>query len=329
VRRDELAGPDAHGRGRLQPGDQLPGAAEHGQPWSEIRRTAVEIHRGAELANKKDRVGAGRTVKRAGTVNHVPPARLEFPVAVEDLYPMVFPVRHVHPAVGVADDVVRQVEFAERHAVTAPGEKQCAVGRVLVHPRVPVSVADVDVPLGRQRRVGAAVEGQATVEGRGLAAWPAQPHQQAAVQRVPGHGVVSVIGAVEGLVCGEEDTVRVAEEPLPPGALDVAGRVEDDHGVLTPVEDEDPVVPVYRHAGHVAEVPALGQPRPVGNGFVGVRPRAELDRRWRLQIHDPPSFTYRRLNTVYKNWLAMSRRHRVTGSRDRSPGPGRPRRSAA
>src|SRR6266571_4012012 len=82
---------------------------------------------------------------------HVVPLGLILAVAVEHLDAMVLAVGDIHPAVGVAADVVGNVELARVGAGSSPRAKQGAVGRVLVDARVPVAVRDIEIALRRQR----------------------------------------------------------------------------------------------------------------------------------------------------------------------------------
>ena len=77
----------------------------------------------------------------------VVPLRLVPAVAVEDLDAMVLAVGHVHPAVRVAADVVRDVELAGIGARLAPRQRSVPSGRILVDAGVAVAVGDVEVAL--------------------------------------------------------------------------------------------------------------------------------------------------------------------------------------
>src|SRR5262249_20307508 len=102
---------------RLEPGRALPQAREHlalrrvdADAWPDIPHVVVDAHTAADLADVEARLGAPRQVESRGTV-HVDPLRLELPVAVEHLHAVILTVGDVHPAVGVAADVVRDVEL--------------------------------------------------------------------------------------------------------------------------------------------------------------------------------------------------------------------------
>ena len=172
---------------------------------------------------------------------HVVPLRLVFAVAVEHLDAVVFAVGDVDPAVGVAADVVGDVELAGIGAGLAPGHHQLAVRRVFVDARVAVAVGDVEVALRRQRGVGAAVERLAAHIGRRLAG-DADRQQHLAVEGALADRVVAVVGQPDRLVRRHVDAVRPREDALAPGAQQVAVAVEHEHRVLAAVEGVDVVV---------------------------------------------------------------------------------------
>lgn len=204
--------------------------------------------------------------QRAGAMQVVP-LRLVLAAGVEDLHPMVLAVGDVDPAVGVAADVVHDVELARTAAGLSPGAQQLAVWRVLVHARVAIAVRHVDLAAGRERGVGAAVEWIPAHIGRRLAGH-AQLQEQLALRSEFAHGMVAVVAAVEHVVGADVQAVGVAEHPLPPGPQKVPLAVEHDHRVGAAIEYIDAVLPVHRDGAGVAHVPALRQVAPVHVHFV-------------------------------------------------------------
>ena len=163
---------------------------------------------------------------------------------------------------------------------------QLAVGRELVHARVAVAVRDVDVALGRQRGVRAAMERLAAHEGRGLAGH-ADGELDLAGGRAPAHGVVAVVGAIERVVAVDVQAVRAVEHALAPGAQEIALAVEHHHGVLAAVEDVDLVLAVDGDGGDVLEGPAVGQLGPVLHHAIAMLAAAQYDRHCNLRCCHP------------------------------------------
>ena len=139
---------------------------------------------------------------------------------------------------------------------------QLARRRELVHARIAVAVGNVDLALGRQRRVRAAMERLAAHEGRGLAGH-ADGEVDLALGRAAAHAVVAVVGAVEVVVRIDVQAVRALEDALAPGAQEVALPIEHHHGVLAAIEDVDLVLAVDGDGADVHELPAVGQLGPV------------------------------------------------------------------
>ena len=151
-----------------------------------------------------------------------------------------------------------------------------AVGRILVDPCVAVAVGNVEVAVaGVNGHVGAAVEGVATHEAGRLAA-DAQGEQHRAVQIALADGVVAVVGAEDGIVGTHGYAVGPGVSALAPGPEEVAVLVEDDHGVLAPVEGIDVVVGVHAHCGYFFESPAVGQLAPALGYFIGIFARTQF-----------------------------------------------------
>ncbi len=156
----------------------------------------------------------------------------------------------------------------------APGHQQLSVRRILVHARIAVAVADVDLALRRERRVGAAVKGQAAHVGRGLARH-ADLEQHLAVGRALPHEVAAVVGAVEVVVRIDVQAVGARERAFAPGREEISVAIEHDHRVLAAIEHVDAILAVDRHRGGVLEFPAFGQPGPVFHHLIAVLAAAQ------------------------------------------------------
>src|SRR5438874_4490813 len=154
VRGDELARLQS-GRTLAQPRQSLALAAVDADAGPDVRHVEVDAEAAPDLADVEP---SGRALEeQARRPMHVGPLRLVLAVAVEDLDAMVLAIGDVHPALGVAADVVRDVELARVGAGLAPRVEPAAVRRIRVHARVAVAVGDVEIALRRQRRVRAAV----------------------------------------------------------------------------------------------------------------------------------------------------------------------------
>ncbi len=218
---------------------------------------------------------------------HVVPLRLEPAVAVEHLDAMVLAIGHVHPAVGVAADVVRNVELAGIGAGLAPRAEQRAVRRVLVHARVTVAVGHVQISLRRQRGVRAAMEGLAAHVRRRLAG-DAEGQQHLAVERAVPDGVVAVVGQPQGLVGRHVDAVGAMKDTFAPGAQEVAVAIQHDHRVLAPIECVDAILLVDPDRGDVGvELLPRRQLRPAVDDLVPIGARAQDDRHFVFLLDSP------------------------------------------
>src|SRR6185437_10159506 len=244
-----------------KPGQDVPLGIENADAGPEVGILPVDRQVWPDLPHIAQRACPERHAQPARTM-HIGPLRLELAVAVEHLDAVALAVRDVHPAVRVADDVVRQVELAGATAGRAPAQQQLAVGRIFVDAGIAVAVRYVDLAFRRQRGVGAAVERLPAHEGRRVARH-ADLHQHLPVRGQAPHRVVAVIGAVDRAVRRDMDAVRAGEQRLPPGAQEVPRTVEDHHGVLAAVEDEDVVALIDAYGGDFVEAPAGRQLRPV------------------------------------------------------------------
>ena len=116
--------------------------------------------------------------------------------------------------------------------------------------------------------MGAAVEGLAAEERRRFAG-NADLEQHLAVERALAHGVVAVVGAIDGVVWPHVDAVRAMESALAPRFDEVALAVEHDHRVLAAVEDVDAVLAVDADGSRIAELPTIRQLGPILGRLVG------------------------------------------------------------
>src|SRR5262245_33181248 len=189
VRRDELA--------RLQPGRAMAQTRQHlplgtvdAHPRSDVGHVVVHAHAAADLAHVEARRGPTLQEQARGAM-HVVPLRLVLAVAVEHLDAVVLAVGHVHPPLGVAADVVRDVELPGVGARLAPRAKQGAVRGVLVDACVAVAIGDVEIALGRLRRVRAAVKRLAAHVGPGRP-WDPEGQQHLAIEGAVADGMVPV-----------------------------------------------------------------------------------------------------------------------------------------
>ena len=80
---------------------------------------------GAQLADHEGRRFCTAAVKAAGPMQVVP-LRFKLAVAIEHLYAMVLAVGHVHPAVVVGSNIVRDIELPRFAAGLAPRHQQLA-----------------------------------------------------------------------------------------------------------------------------------------------------------------------------------------------------------
>src|SRR5262249_4326020 len=169
--------------------------------------------------------------EQAGGAVHVVPLRLVPTVTVEHLDAMVLAISHVDPALGIAADVVRDVELARIGAWRAPGQPQPAVDAELVHATVAVAIGDVDeVAVGRERGVRAAIERPTAHVGLRLARDP-DGQQHLPLERAFAHGVIAVVGQPDRVTVGvHEHAVGPAKHAFAPRAQERSLTVEDDHG---------------------------------------------------------------------------------------------------
>ena len=197
-------------------------------------------------------------------------------LAVEDLHAVVLAIGHVDQTLAVGRDVVRQVETAGIGPGLAPGKEMAALGIVLVHARVAVTVGDVDVAgLGTERDVRGPVERLAALERRRLVGI-ADREQQLAVRSELPDRVVQIVGQPVRPVRPDGDAVRAPDHPLAPRPQERALPVEDDHRMLPPVEHDHVVLGVDGNAGGLHVRPPFRQPAPADDGTI-----VHIDSPWR------------------------------------------------
>ena len=143
----------------------------------------------------------------------------------------------------------------------APAHQVLAVRRILVDAGIAVAVGDVDLALGRERGVRAAVERLAAQERRGLVGH-ADGQQDLALGGDLANRMVAVVGAVEVVVAVDMDAVGAAEQAFAPRAQEIAVAVEHHHRMLAAIEDVDAVLAVDGDGRDIAELPAVGQLAP-------------------------------------------------------------------
>src|SRR5919198_535649 len=85
----------------------------------------------AAFADVDQRIASGRHAHAVRPMQIVP-LGFELAVAVKYLHPVVLAIGYIEPTIGVAADIVRDVELARIGARLAPGHDQLAVGRVFV-----------------------------------------------------------------------------------------------------------------------------------------------------------------------------------------------------
>src|SRR5580692_4492247 len=103
--------------------------------------------------------------------------------------------------------------------------------------------------------MGAAVK-RLTAHIRRRFAWDAEFEQHLAVERNLAHEVAAIVGQEHRVVGRYVDAMRPWILTLAPRAQEIALAVEDDHRVLTPIEDIDVVVTVDADPSDLLEGPA-------------------------------------------------------------------------
>ena len=115
MRRNELAGTAATRRIGLNAGDQIALQIEDTEPGSDIRQIDIDRQMRPDFTDEAQRALAAGHEQSAGTVQIVP-LRLELAVAVEHLNAVILAVGDIDPAVGIATNIMRDVELAGQRA---------------------------------------------------------------------------------------------------------------------------------------------------------------------------------------------------------------------
>ena len=174
----------------------------------------VDVEVGHQFAD--DAVRTMAAGDRQGTRPvHIDDLRFVLSVPVEDLHPVVLAVGDVDPAIGVATDIVRKIEFTRPGPGLTPTLEQLAVGRKLVDGGIAIAVGDVNVAVWGQRAMRAAAEGLVAHERRGLFRF-ADLEKQFSVEREFPDGVIAVVGEIDGVVRTDIGPVGVFEDPMSP-----------------------------------------------------------------------------------------------------------------
>src|SRR5918994_6555810 len=117
-----------------------------------------------------------------------------------------------------------------------------------MNPRVAVTVGNVDLFLGRQSHVSAAIERLATLIRGGLA-WDTEGKEDFAIQGAFAHRVIPVIGQIKRVIRSHGDTVGAFEVALAPGTQKITMAIEDDHRMRAPGKAVHIVIPVDTDGG--------------------------------------------------------------------------------
>src|SRR3954452_8505314 len=112
--------------------DQLSLMINDADPRSEVGDVAANRGGGTNLADIEDRPVPIRYAEATGAMQ-VLPLHFELTVAVKHLDAVVFAVSDIDPAIGIATDVVDDVELALAGPWCAPRNEQLAAGRVFVN----------------------------------------------------------------------------------------------------------------------------------------------------------------------------------------------------
>src|SRR5215212_2916212 len=128
--------------------DQLSLIINDADPRSEVGDVTANRGGGANLADIEDRLVPIRHTE-ATRAMQVLPLRFELTVAVKHLDPVVFAVSDIDPTVGIATDVVDDVELALAGTGRAPRHEQLAVRRVFVDAGVAIAVRHINLALWR------------------------------------------------------------------------------------------------------------------------------------------------------------------------------------
>ena len=154
-----------------------------------------------------------------------------------------------------------------------------------MHPRVTVTIGDVDFAGGIQRHAGGTIERRGTpcyspqtfpeIKSPGIAGVRrlvsgAQRHEQLALGSEFGDDMAPVIRNVDGIIRADAAAVGAVKKPLAPRSQQVPLPVEDHYRALAPVEDVHPVLRIGGDTADVFERPPFGEFCPPVNQLVSV-----------------------------------------------------------
>src|SRR5262249_17921218 len=215
------------------------------------------------------------------------PLGLVIALLVEDLDAVILAVGDIHVTLAVGTDAVWQVELPRIDARVAPREQMLPVGRVFMNSGVAIAIRDIELAaLWIDRYLGRPVERLPAHPRRRLAAH-AERHEQLAIQSELADPMPVIVYTVEHsaqlLVFGQGQAMRAPEEPFAPGPNEAAVLLEDHQRMLGAAENIDAIVGVHLSVDCLADIPALGQPRPVAYFLVDIIARAGLCHLWSLR----------------------------------------------
>src|SRR6266849_137969 len=172
---------------------------------TEIGNVTADGSGWADFADVADRLVTIWHVEAARAVQFLP-LRLVSSVAVEHLDPVVFAVGDIDPTIGVAADVVDDIELTLASSGFAPRRQQFTVGRVFVDAGIAVTVGNIDLAFRGERRVGTAVE-RLTAHKRRWLAGNAELEQDLAVQSDLAYEMSAIVGQEHCVVGSHMDPV--------------------------------------------------------------------------------------------------------------------------
>ncbi len=164
---------------------------------------------------------------------------------------MAFSVGDVNSTCTVRADTMDEVELAGFDSVLAPRKEVLSTLRIFYLCTLGLSVAVGDVNFAGfwiKSRFGGPVKGFTTLIRSRFVRGPDGeedfPFRCAFV-----HTVTVIVHAVEGVVGADSEAVRAGKDFLAPRSDKRAVGFEDDHGMVTAIEDVDAVVGVHRNIG--------------------------------------------------------------------------------
>ena len=163
--RNELPRCTASISGIADPGEQNSGTVDNTDPRAQMGKAAIDRQYRAQFTHVTDRTPA-RGHEKSTRPMDIAPLRFESAIAVKNLHPMTFAISNINPAVAVTTDVVGQIKFTRPGPGSPPGQQMFALWGILVNAGIAVTVGYVDGAIGRERRMGAAIERIKTHERR-------------------------------------------------------------------------------------------------------------------------------------------------------------------